>query len=112
MMNSEFAARTVRSCAVLLLLQGCGQDAPEPPPVVEALVVSIDAGNNCSLENKPLDCVDVAKVIQARYPTSKPRVDVCLAKETRFEAAMEVMDSVSGAGFTVGTFECAKPPAG
>ena len=70
-----------------LLLTACGDGAPEPPPVVESLTVTIDAGNNCSLENRPVECARVASVIQSRYPTSRPRVDICLAKETRFEAA-------------------------
>jgi len=92
-----------------LLLTACGDGAPEPPPVVEALTVTIDAGNNCSLENRPVECARVASVIQSRYPTSRPRVDICLAKETRFEAATEVMNSVNGAGFTVGNFSCVEP---
>jgi biopolymer transport protein ExbD len=97
--------------AASLLLHACG-DAREPPRVVESLTVSIDADNNCSLEDRPVECASVASTIHARYPTSKPRVDICLTKETRFEAATEVMNSVSAAGFTVGNFDCGKPAAG
>jgi biopolymer transport protein ExbD len=93
------------------LLSGCGRDAPAPP-AVEALTVSIDAGNNCSLEDQVVDCAAVASFIRARYPTSKPRVDICLEKETRFEAAAEVMKSVTDAGFTVGDLSCRIPSAG
>jgi len=93
------------------LLQGCGTDAPEPPKVVDALLVSIDAGNNCSLEAKPVECASVASTIRARYPTSKPRVDICLARETRYEAAAEVMKSVTDAGFAVGSVDCGKAPS-
>jgi biopolymer transport protein ExbD len=99
------------SLATGLVLQGCGADAPEAPKVVDALQVTIDSGNNCSLEAKPVECASVANIIHARYPTSKPRVDICLAKETRYEAAAEVMKSVTDAGLTVGNFECAKKPA-
>ena len=70
------------------------------------LSVSIDAANNCSLEDKPVECTQVAEVIKRAYPTSKPRVDICLDKEARYEAAVEVMNSVSAAGFTVGSFDC------
>jgi len=94
-----------------LLLTGCGADAPEPPPVVEVLQVSIDADNNCSLEKESVDCSQVASVIHGRYPTSRPRVDICLDKQARYEPAMEVMQSVQAAGFT-GNFDCAKPAAG
>ena len=98
--------------AMASLLAACGADAPAPPPVVEVLQVSIDADNNCSLENKAVDCAQVANVIQGRYPTSKPRVDICLDQQTRYEAATEVMQSVTTAGFTVGSFDCGKPAAG
>jgi biopolymer transport protein ExbD len=105
-------SRLVAFASVLCLLDGCGRDSPASPSVVEALTVSIDAGNNCSLDDQPVDCAGVASVIHARYPTSKPRVDICLAKETRFEAAAEVMKSVNDAGFTVGNVGCGKPAAG
>jgi len=94
-----------------LLLQACGGGPPEPPKAVASLLVSIDAANNCTLEEKPVECAAVATVIRSRYPTSKPRIDICLAKETRFEAASEVMKSVTDAGFTVGSFACGKAPA-
>lgn len=93
------------------LLAGCGSNE-SPPPVVEALQVSIDASNNCSLENKAVECREVAATIHARYPTSKPRVDICLDKQTRFEAATEVMQSIEAAGFKVGSFQCTVPAAG
>ena len=98
--------------AVASLLAACGADAPAPPPVVEVLRVSIDANNNCSLEDRSVDCTQVASVIQSRYSTSKPRVDICLDKQTRYEAATEVMQSVTAAGFTVGSFDCGKSAAG
>jgi biopolymer transport protein ExbD len=91
-------------------LAACSQESPLP--VVDALRVSIDAANNCSLESKAVDCGQVATVIRARYPTSQPRVDICLDKQTRFEAATEVMQSVEAAGFKVGSFDCGKPAAG
>ena len=50
----------------------------------------------------------VAEVIKTRYPTSKPRVDICLDKQARYEAAVEVMNSVNAAGLTVGNFDCGK----
>ena len=94
------------------MLAGCSADAPEPPPVIDALRVSIDASNNCSLDGKPVECARVASVIRARYPTSKPRVDICLDKQTRYEAAAEVMKSVDDAGLAVGNFDCGAAPAG
>jgi len=97
--------------AALLLLQACGADAPAAPPVIDELTVFIDANNNCSLESKSVECAGVSGEIRTRYPTSKPRIDICLAKETRFEAAVEVMRSVSDAGFTVGKFACPTQPA-
>lgn len=66
---------------------------------------------NCSLENKSIECSGVAAAIRAQYPTSKPRVDICLDKQSRYEAAAEVMKSVSDAGFAVGNFHCGTPPA-
>lgn len=89
----------------LLALLGCSRE----PPVVQEMRVSIDAANNCFMEEKPIDCTGVAAAIKARYPTSSPRVDICLAKETRFEAATEVMKSVEAAGFPIGTLDCSKP---
>ena len=93
-------------CAAMLA--ACGSGAPEPK-VVDALLISIDAHNNCSLENKSVACGAVAAAIRAQYPTSKPRVDICLDKQTRYEAAAEVMKSVSDAGFAVGNFHCGTP---
>jgi len=91
----------------MLSLAGCSREAP----VVHEMRVSIDAANECSMEDKPIACRDVAAAIKAKYPTSTPRVDICLAKETRFEAATEVMQSVEAAGFPVGTLDCTKPAA-
>jgi len=88
-----------------LALLGCSRE----PPVVQEMRVSIDAANNCFMEDQPVDCTGVAAAIKARYPTSTPRVDICLAPETRFEAATEVMKSVEAAGFPVGTLDCSKP---
>lgn len=39
------------------------------------------------------------------------RVDICLDKQSRYQAAAEVMKSVSDAGFAVGNFHCGTPPA-
>jgi biopolymer transport protein ExbD len=100
--------RDKRICCVplmLALLSACS-DKPEPPKVIDAIAVSIDASNNCSLESKPVECAQVAAIIKSRYPTSKPRVDVCLDKQTRYEAAVEVMNSVKDAGFPIGTLDC------
>jgi biopolymer transport protein ExbD len=97
--------------AATLFITACGADAPAPPPVVDSLLVSIDADNNCSLEKKPVECSQVASVIHGRYPTSKPRVDICIDKQARYEPAMEVLQSVNAAGFT-GSFDCGKPAAG
>ena len=94
------------------LLAGCGSSEPPPPRVVATLRVSIDAANNCSLEAETVECREVAAAIQVRYPTSKPRVDICLDKQTRFEAATEVMQSIEAAGFKVGSFDCTRPTAG
>jgi biopolymer transport protein ExbD len=99
-------------CVAAASLAGCGSPEPPPPPRVAALQVSIDAANNCALEDKPVECREVAAAIHARYPTSKPRVDICLDKQTRFEAATEVMQSVEAAGFKVGNFDCARPAPG
>ena len=86
----------------LVAVAGCSRE----PPVVHEMRVSIDAANDCYMEDKPVACKDVAAAIRAKYPTSTPRVDICLAKETRFEAATEVMQSVEAAGFPVGTLDC------
>jgi biopolymer transport protein ExbD len=94
------------------VLAGCGSKQPPPPAMVEVLQVSIDAANNCELEGKPVECHEVAAAIQASYPTSKPRVDVCLDKRSRFEAATEVMQSIEAAGFKIGSFDCGRPGAG
>lgn len=99
-------------CASIAALAGCGSNEPPATRVVQALMVSIDAGNNCSLEDEAVECRAVAGAIQARYPTSKPRVDICLDKQTRFEAATEVMQSIEAAGFEIGRFECARPADG
>ena len=94
--------------AICAALAACSSDQPEPPRVVNELSVSIDAANNCALESQPVPCKQVADVIKTRYPTSKPRVDICLDKQARYEAAVEVMNSVSAAGLTVGNFDCGK----
>jgi biopolymer transport protein ExbD len=91
--------------AALGVLQGCSSGEP-PPPVVTELSIAIDADNACRLEGKPVECAQVATVIKTRYPTSRPRVDICLDKQARYEAAVEVMNSVSAAGFPVGNFDC------
>ena len=105
MRNSSLA------CAAGLWLAACGADAPEPA-VVHQLRISIDAANNCSMEGKPVECTQVAAAIKARYPTSSPRVDICLDKQSRYEAAAEVMQSVTDAGLTVGDFDCGTKQAG
>jgi biopolymer transport protein ExbD len=92
---------------VALALAACSRE----PPVVHEMRVSIDASNDCFLDEQPVACQDVAAAIKTKYPTSTPRVDICLAKETRFEAATEVVRSVEAAGFPVGTMDCSKPPA-
>lgn len=66
---------------------------------------------NSSLDTKSIECSGVAATIRAQYPTSKPRVDICLDKQSRYQAAAEVMKSVSDAGFAVGNFHCGTPPA-
>ena len=93
--------------AVSSTLGACSR-SPPAPPVADRLEVSIDAANNCSMSAKAVDCRDVANLIHAQYPTSKPRVDICLDRQTRFEAAAEVMKSVADAGFAVGTLDCKK----
>jgi biopolymer transport protein ExbD len=91
---------------VALAVAACSSDEPPPVPVVSELSISIDAANNCTLERTRIECRAVAAVIKTRYPTSKPRVDICLDKQARYEAAVEVMNSVSAAGFPVGNFDC------
>lgn len=98
----------MKPAALLLLawtvgIAGCGSSEP---PQVSVLSVAIDADNNCTLEQTRIECQQVAAVIRTRYPTSKPRVDICLDKQARYEAAVEVMNSVSAAGFPVGNFDC------
>ena len=66
---------------------------------------------NCLLENKSIEYSGVAAAIRAQYPTSNPRVDICLDKQSRYEAAAEIMKSVGAAGFAVGNFPCGTPPA-
>jgi len=89
-----------------LLLAACSSGEPPAPRVVGELSISIDANNDCTLEKARIECRRVAAVIRARYPTSKPRVDICLDKNARYEAAVEVMNSVNAAGFAIGTFDC------
>lgn len=91
--------------AALGVFAGCSSGEP-PPPVVTELSIAIDADNACRLEGKPVECAQVAAVIKTRYPTSTPRVDICLDRQARYEAAVEVMNSVSAAGFPVGNFDC------
>lgn len=100
--------KTTGLLAVILVLGACSRE----PPVVHEMRVSIDASNNCFMEDKPVECSAVAATIRDKYPTSNPRVDICLAKETRFEAATEVMNSVEAAGFPIGTLDCSKPATG
>lgn len=90
----------------LVAFAGCGSGEPAPPAVVTELSVSIDADNNCTLEKRRVECPRVAAVIRTRYPTSTPRVDICLDRQARYEAAVEVMNAVSAAGFQVGNFVC------
>jgi biopolymer transport protein ExbD len=105
--HSQLKRGALLCCAALVA--ACGSNAPEPK-VVEVLMISIDASNNCSLENKAIECGGVAAAIRAQYPTSKPRVDICVDKQSRYEAAAEVMKSVSDAGLTVGSFHCGAAP--
>ena len=100
------AAAKLTTVVTVLVIAACSPDEPPAPPVVNELSISIDADNNCTLEKARIECRQVAEVIRTRYPTSKPRVDICLDKQARYEAAVEVMNSVSAAGFVVGTFTC------
>jgi biopolymer transport protein ExbD len=111
-MGTSARVESIVWSAGLLVLAASGLAAcSREPPVVHELRVSIDAANNCVLDEEPVDCAGVAAAIKAKYPTSTPRVDICLAKETRFEAATEVMKSVEAAGFPVGTLDCASAAA-
>jgi biopolymer transport protein ExbD len=94
------------SIAVALALSACSAGDTNAPPVVTQLAVTIDANNDCQLEAARVECAQVASVIKSRYPTSTPRVDVCLDKGTRYEAALEVMNSLSAAGLVLGKFGC------
>jgi biopolymer transport protein ExbD len=87
-------------------------DTPPTAREVTQLEVSIDATNNCSLENKPVACQQVAAAIKARYPTSKPRIFICVDKQTRAEAALEVLNSINAAGFPAADFQCGKAASG
>jgi len=104
------ALKRVMLLALAVCVAACSGESP--PQVVTRLEVTIDAANNCSLENQPVECQQVAEAIKTRYPTSKPRIDICLDKQTRAEAALEVMNSVNAAGFPVGEFQCGKAAAG
>ena len=101
--HSHLTRGVLLFCATFVA--ACGSGASEPK-VADVLLISIDANNNCSLENKSIKCSAVAAAIRAQYPTSKPRVDICLDKQSRYEAAAEVMKSVSDAGFALGNFHC------
>jgi biopolymer transport protein ExbD len=106
--TSRAALKRAALMALAVSLAACGKQ----PPAVTRLEVAIDSANNCSLEKQPVDCQEVAAAIKARYPTSKPRVDICVDKQTRAEAALEVMNSVGAAGFPVGEFACGKAASG
>ena len=86
-------------------LSSCSSDEPRPV-VVDRLSIAIDAHNDCMLEKTRIECRQVAAAIRTRYPTSSPRVDICLDRNARYEAAVEVMNSVGAAGFPVGEFKC------
>ena len=47
---------TMAMAAMSAGLVACSSDQPEPPKIVNELSVSIDAANNCSLEDKPVQC--------------------------------------------------------
>ncbi|HEX6397579.1 MAG TPA: biopolymer transporter ExbD [Steroidobacteraceae bacterium] len=98
--------RILITLSLLAGLAACSSDDPPPPREVSQLSISIDANNDCTLEKTRIECRQVAAVIRTRYPTSKPRVDICLDKRARYEAAVEVMNSVGAAGFPVGDFKC------
>jgi biopolymer transport protein ExbD len=93
--------------AALAALVGCSPEAPQPP-LVDAVLVNIDANNDCSMAGAAVECRNVAAVVHAKYPTSHPRVDLCVDKTSRYEASAEVMKSVTDGGLTVGNFDCDK----
>lgn len=103
--------------AMLASFAGClvacsAGDPASPVREVTQLEVTIDAANNCSLEDKPVSCQQVAAVIKTRYPTSKPRVFICVDKQTRAEAALEVLNSVAASGLPAADFGCGKAASG
>ena len=107
--------RSALTLAAVAWLAACSSGQPDPPTaprVVTRLEIAIDAANNCSLENQPVVCQQVATVIRTRFPTSKPRIFICLDRQTRLEAALEVLNSVNAAGFPVGNFDCGKAASG
>lgn len=108
MRNRVIGTRHTVWPAALAMLAGCG---PAPPPLVTEVTIHIDANNACALSGKPIECRDAAAVIRAAHPGSNPRVDVCMHADTRYEAAVEVMQSLSEAGLEAGTLDCTKPPA-
>jgi biopolymer transport protein ExbD len=93
--------------AALAGLAACSQESPQPK-IIDAVLVKIDANNECSMAGSAVECRNVAAAIRTLYPGSHPRVDLCVDKTSRYEASAEVMKSVSDAGFTVGNFDCAK----
>ena len=93
---------SLTAALAMAVLASCARE----PAVVQELRISIDAANNCLMDGKPVECAGVAAAIKTRYPTSTPRVDICLDRQARFEAATEVMKSVEAAGFPVGTMDC------
>lgn len=98
--------------SVAVCLAACSAGDPATPVrVVTHLEVIIDADNNCSLENMPVPCQQVATVIKTRYPTSKPHIFICVDKQTRAEAALEVLNAVDAAGFPAADFQCGKAAA-
>jgi biopolymer transport protein ExbD len=99
-------ASKLAAVVTVLVIAACSRDELPAPPVVSALAISIDANNECTLEKTRVECRQVAQLIKTRYPTSTPRIDICLDKQARYEAAVEVMNAVTAAGFQVGTFDC------
>ncbi len=95
-----------------ICLAACSGGETASARVVTQLEVSIDATNNCSLEDKPVVCQQVAAVIKSRYPTSKPHIFICVDKQTRAEAALEVLNSIAAAGFPPADFQCGKAAPG
>jgi len=94
------------ACGFLI---ACSQDPP-PPRVVTELVITAKLDSSCRLDNKPVACMDVGTLIRGWFPTSKPRVDICMEPESRFELALEIIASLEKAGLTVGDMVCNKPP--